>query len=85
MSFPAGARLGPYEVIVHIGAGGMGHVYRAHDLRLGRDVAIKVLSPDIAADREGLMRFEREARAGVAQSRTSLRFMASKTAAGRRR
>ncbi len=45
MSLPAGSRVGPYEVLGSIGAGGMGEVYRAHDPRLGRDVAIKVL-PD---------------------------------------
>ena len=43
MPFPVGARLGPYEVLAPIGAGGMGEVYRATDTRLGREVAIKVL------------------------------------------
>jgi eukaryotic-like serine/threonine-protein kinase len=45
-----GARLGPYEVVAPIGAGGMGEVYRARDTRLGRDVAIKVLPAEFAAD-----------------------------------
>ncbi len=56
-------RIGGYDVTAPLGAGGMGEVYRARDARLGRDVAIKVLSPQIAADANALMRFEREARA----------------------
>ena len=62
MSLPPGARIGSYEVIGPIGAGGMGEVYRARDRRLARDVAIKILSPQIANDADGLARFEREAR-----------------------
>ncbi len=62
MPLKAGDRIGGYEVVSLLGAGGMGEVYRARDARLGRDVAIKILSPDIAADADGLMRFEREAR-----------------------
>jgi TolB-like protein/tetratricopeptide (TPR) repeat protein len=58
-----GTRIGPYEITGSIGAGGMGAVYRARDTRLGRDVAIKVLPDDLAADPERLERFEREARA----------------------
>ena len=50
MSLPPGTRLGPYEVIAPIGAGGMGEVYRARDTRLGRDVAVKVLPAALAAD-----------------------------------
>jgi serine/threonine protein kinase len=57
-----GARLGPYEIVEAIGAGGMGEVYRARDSRLGRDVAIKVVPPLFAEDRDRLARFEREAR-----------------------
>ena len=61
MSLTAGARLGPYEVVAAIGAGGIGEVYRARDTRLGRDVAIKVLPPAFSADAERRARFEREA------------------------
>jgi serine/threonine protein kinase len=57
-----GTSLGPYRILAPIGAGGMGEVYRAHDTRLGRDVAIKVLSPHLAATPEVRARFEREAR-----------------------
>ena len=62
----AGARLGPYELLGLIGAGGMGEVYRARDTRLGRDVAIKVLPAEFASDPERLRRFEQEARAVAA-------------------
>jgi Tol biopolymer transport system component len=62
MSLAAGTRFGPYEILAALGAGGMGEVYRAHDTRLGRDVAIKVLSPHLAATPEVRARFEREAR-----------------------
>jgi eukaryotic-like serine/threonine-protein kinase len=58
-----GARLGPYQVLSAIGAGGMGEIYRALDPRLGREVAIKVLPDDATADVERLQRFEQEARA----------------------
>ena len=58
----AGARLGSYEVIAELGAGGMGEVYRARDTKLGRHVAIKVLPVAVAADAERLARFEREAK-----------------------
>jgi serine/threonine protein kinase/Tol biopolymer transport system component len=57
-----GTRLGPYEITTPIGAGGMGEVYRAHDTRLGRDVAIKVLPPAFSANPQVRARFEREAR-----------------------
>jgi len=62
LSLATGARLGPYEIVAPIGAGGMGEVYRARDARLGRDVAIKVLPAAFAEDAERLARFEREAR-----------------------
>jgi serine/threonine-protein kinase len=62
MSLTAGTRLGPYEVVAPLGAGGMGEVYRARDTRLGRDVAIKILPALVAADPERKARFEREAR-----------------------
>jgi Tol biopolymer transport system component len=58
----AGTTLGPYKILAPLGAGGMGEVYRAHDTRLGRDVAIKVLSPHLAPTPEVRARFEREAR-----------------------
>ena len=58
----AGNRLGKYEVIAPLGAGGMGEVYRAHDPRLGRDVAIKILPHAFTSDPDRLARFEREAR-----------------------
>jgi serine/threonine protein kinase len=61
MSLSAGTRLGPYEVIAPIGRGGMGEVYRATDTNLKRSVAIKVLPDDVAADRDRLGRFQREA------------------------
>jgi TolB-like protein len=58
-----GKRLGPYEILADLGQGGMGEVYRARDSRLGRDVAIKVVSTEAATNPENLRRFEREARA----------------------
>jgi len=58
----AGTRLGPYEIVAPIGAGGMGEVYKARDTRLGRDVAIKVLPAEFASDPERSRRFEQEAR-----------------------
>ncbi len=67
-----GARLGPYEVVAPIGAGGMGEVYRARDTRLGRDVAIKVLPAEFASDPERLRRFEQEARAVAALSHPNI-------------
>jgi serine/threonine protein kinase len=63
MGLPAGTRLGPYEVIAALGAGGMGEVYRARDTRLDRTVAIKVLSATFIANADARARLEREARA----------------------
>ena len=63
MALTAGTRLGPYEVVSAIGAGGMGEVYRARDTRIDRTVAIKVLAADATRDLEAEGRFEREARA----------------------
>jgi serine/threonine protein kinase len=63
VSLAAGTRLGPYEIVSPLGAGGMGEVFRAKDTKLGREVAIKVVLERFIADRERLMRFEREARA----------------------
>ena len=62
MALAVGTRLGSYEVLARIGAGGMGEVYRARDTKLGRDVALKVLPAAFAADAERMARFEREAR-----------------------
>src|SRR2546422_9109175 len=62
MSISPGVRLGAYEIVAAIGAGGMGEVYRARDTKLHRDVAIKVLPDLFARDPERLARFEREAR-----------------------
>ena len=63
MTLPAGSRLGPYEILSALGAGGMGEVYRGRDTRLGRDVAIKVLPTHLSDDPDLKARFEREARA----------------------
>jgi serine/threonine protein kinase len=61
MALTAGSRLGPYEVLSAIGAGGMGEVYRARDSKLNRDVALKILPEAFASDPERLARFRREA------------------------
>src|ERR1700674_888883 len=66
MPLTAGVRLGPYEILAPIGAGGMGEVYRARDTRLGREVAIKVLPASFSQDADRLRRFEQEARAASA-------------------
>jgi eukaryotic-like serine/threonine-protein kinase len=63
MTLSAGTKLGPYEIISPLGAGGMGEVYKARDTRLRREVAIKVLSAEFSADADRRARFEREARA----------------------
>jgi eukaryotic-like serine/threonine-protein kinase len=62
VTLASGTRLGPYELLSPLGAGGMGEVYRARDTRLDRDVAVKVLPPHLSASEEGRQRFEREAR-----------------------
>jgi TolB-like protein/tRNA A-37 threonylcarbamoyl transferase component Bud32/Flp pilus assembly protein TadD len=72
MPLSTGARLGPYQILVPIGAGGMGEVYKARDKKLDRDVAIKVLPQSVAADPDTLARFEREAKAVAALSHQNI-------------
>jgi len=72
MTLAPGTRLGPYEIVDALGAGGMGEVYQARDTRLDRDVVIKVLPLDFAADAERLTRFEREAKATAALSHPNI-------------
>ena len=72
MQLSVGTRLGPYEILGAIGAGGMGEVYRARDARLGRDVAIKILPEVCATDPDRLARFEREGRAVAALSHPNI-------------
>jgi Tol biopolymer transport system component len=71
MNLTKGTTLGPYEIVAHIGAGGMGEVWRARDKRIGRDVAIKVL-PEFAAGDDRVRRFEQEARAAGALNHPGL-------------
>src|SRR5262245_53505809 len=61
MTFAAGSKVGVYEVVAPLGAGGMGAVYRARDTKLARDVALKVLPPSFVEDAERIARFQREA------------------------
>ncbi len=68
----AGQRLGPYEILAPLGAGGMGEVYRARDTRLERDVAVKILPQSLVADLDALARFEREARSVAALSHPNI-------------
>ena len=72
MTLSAGTRLGPYEILSPLGAGGMGEVYKAKDSKLKRDVAIKVLPQSLAADPDALARFEREALAVAALSHQNI-------------
>ncbi len=72
MALTSGTKLGPYELVALIGAGGMGEVYRARDQRLGRDVAVKILPASFAADPDRLRRFEQEARAIAALSHPNI-------------
>src|SRR5512139_1592598 len=72
MALGPGSRLGPYEIIAWLGAGGMGEVYRARDTRLDRDVAIKVLAPYLSSHADALTRFEREAKAVAALSHPAI-------------
>src|SRR5579862_1038044 len=66
MALPVGTKIGPYEILGAIGAGGMGEVYRASDARLGRDVAVKIVPGSFAKDADRVRRFEQEARAVAA-------------------
>ena len=72
MTLPTGTKLGPYEIVSSIGAGGMGEVYKSRDNRLSRDVAIKVLPDHLADDADALARFEREAKAVAALSHPNI-------------
>jgi TolB-like protein/Flp pilus assembly protein TadD len=72
MTLPAGTRLGPYEILAPLGAGGMGEVYRARDSKLQREVAVKVLPAMLAKDADALARFEREALAVAALSHPNI-------------
>src|SRR4029450_11147931 len=72
MALAPGTRLGTYEVVALLGAGGMGEVYRAHDSNLRRDVALKVLPAALVADPDRVARFEREARAVAALSHPNI-------------
>src|ERR1700686_1627916 len=72
MTLQAGSKLGSYEILAPLGAGGMGEVYKARDKKLDRDVAVKVLPQSVAADPEALARFEREAKAVAALSHPNI-------------
>ena len=72
VALASGTRIGPYEITASLGVGGMGEVYRAVDIRLKREVAIKVLPPALAADTDRLARFEREAQALAAVSHPNI-------------
>ncbi len=72
MTIAAGTRLGPFEILAPLGAGGMGEVYRARDTRLGREVAVKVLSPEFASDVDRRKRFEQEARSASALNHSNI-------------
>jgi len=72
MSLPAGTRLGPYEILAQLGAGGMGEVYRAHDSRLERQVAVKVLPEHLSRTPQALSRFVRDTKVVAALSHPNL-------------
>jgi serine/threonine-protein kinase len=85
MGMSSGTRVGPYEILAPLGAGGMGEVYRARDARLKRDVAIKILPPEFANDNERLARFAREAQALAALNHPNIAgiYGVEETAEGR--
>src|SRR6185369_9678917 len=72
MPLTTGTRLGTYEILAPIGAGGMGEVYRARDRKLDRDVAVKVLPAQLTSNPDALARFEREAKAVAALSHPNI-------------
>ena len=72
MALSTGTRLGPYEILSPLGAGGMGEVYRAKDTRLGREVAVKVLPEKYFEEKESIARFEREAKLLAAVSHPNI-------------
>src|SRR4051812_46508596 len=72
MSLTSGSRIGPYQIVGLLGEGGMGQVYRARDPRLGRDIAVKVLTAESRDNEEAISRFEREARAVAALSHPNI-------------
>jgi eukaryotic-like serine/threonine-protein kinase len=72
MTLALGTKLGRYEIVAPLGKGGMGEVYRAKDMQLGREVAVKVLPTHLAEDPQALKRFDREARAVAALSHPNI-------------
>jgi serine/threonine protein kinase len=84
MSLSAGVKLGAYEILGPLGAGGMGEVYRAKDAKLGREVAIKVLPAELSRDPERLARFEREARLLATLNHTNIAAIVRRCARSQR-
>src|ERR1017187_4909021 len=85
MPLVAGDQLGPYEILSPLGAGGMGEVYRARDKRLGRDVALKILPPEVANDPLRRQRVEQLARSGTAPGVSPARWTDGRAGVGRPR
>src|SRR6266536_3458417 len=84
MAIPPHSRLGPFEIVAPLGAGGMGEVYRARDTKLDRDVAVKVLPEEFFEDRDRVTRFEREAKALAALNHPGIAAVYSFEAVGGR-